>query len=469
MDRTLQSIVEFSTMTRADEIPAEVLTQATAILTDSLACAVGGRDCMGAEVAKRFPAQPTGLGGAVIGTGTPYTPDIAAFWNTSMIRYLDYNDTFTGGHPSDMIGALVATSLKYSGVDVLRAIVVAYEVFHRVQKRMRAFGSDSEARVNYLSTDQGFAVAIGATAGMCNLFGFDRDTTRHAVSLAATHGLPLRASRAGELSHYKGVATAVSARHAVFCCHMAESGLTAPDAPFEGRHGLMEVMAGAAQPAELDAFGDWAILRSGLKYFPVTANCQIAAWAALDLRKLIAPSEVESVTLRTSRFLKHESGSEPAKWSPRTRETADHSLPFVFSTSLRDGDISMESFEPGKLHDPELASLMDKISIEVDEEIESEWPDVIQIRVEADTANGARHVVHLRDPKGTYRNPMTRSDIQRKYVALVGPALGEPQAIESFEAAWETSRAPSFATVLETLALTRPDAPAEQRASYPAE
>lgn len=451
MDHALQAIAGFAARTRADDIPADVLAQATAILTDSLGCAVGGRDSIGAQVAKRFPARPVGAGGAVIGTDVRCAPDTAAFWNTSMIRYLDYNDTFVGGHPSDMIGALAAVSLDSSGEDVLAALVVAYEVFHRVQSRMRAFSIDRGDRVDYLSTDQGLPVAVGATAGMCTLLGFDEVTTRHAVSLAATAGLPLRASRAGELSHYKGVATAVSARHAVFCCHMAQHGLTAPDAPFEGRHGLMEVMTGAAGPAELDGFQEWAVLRSGLKYFPVTANCQIGAWAALDLRKLVDVGEIERVTLRTSRFLEHESASEPAKWAPQTRETADHSLPFAFSTALRDGGIGVDSFTPDKLRDPELRSLMAKITVEVDEEIESEYPGVIQIRAEAVTTDGFRHDVHRRDPRGTHRNPMSREDIQRKYMALVAPSLGEPGALTSFEAVWATSRAPRFADVLAML------------------
>jgi 2-methylcitrate dehydratase len=452
MDHALQSITEFTTRTRPSDIPPDVLVQATAILTDTLACAVGGRDCMGAHVAGRYPARPTDGGGAVIGSAADCTADIAAFWNTSMIRYLDWNDTFTNGHPSDMIGALVSVAAEHSGEDVLTALVVAYEVFHRVQKRMRAFSVDAGDRVGYLSTDQGLPVAVGATAGICNLLRLDEATTRNAVSLATANGIPLRASRAGELSHYKGTATAVSSRHAVFCCHMAQHGLTAPDAPFEGRHGLMEVMTGAAGPAGLDAFDEWAILGAGLKYFPATANCQIGAWAAIELHGQVGDTaQVEEVLLRTSRFLRHESASEPAKWRPTTRETADHSLPFVFATCLRDGDIGVGSFESERLNAPDLLELMDKITVEVDEEIESAWPDVIQIRAEVRTSDGSTFVARPRDPKGTHRNPMSRSDVQRKFVALVAPALGEPAARASFETAWETGRARRFGDVLATL------------------
>jgi 2-methylcitrate dehydratase len=74
----------------------------------------------------------------------------------------------------------------------------------------------------------------------------------------------------------------------------------------------------------LEPFGEWSVLRSGLKYFPATANSQIGVWAALKLREGLDLEQVREVVLHTSRFLRHESGSEPAKWAPTTRETADH-------------------------------------------------------------------------------------------------------------------------------------------------
>lgn len=452
MDQALEQITDFAASVRPEDVPDNVIEHVTGILVDSIACAMAARDCPGALAAAAIADLPRGAGGTVIGSSAVVTWDMAAFWNTSMIRYLDYNDTFTGGHPSDILGALIAIAgaRRLPGRSLLSGIAVSYEVFHRISLRHRSYRKDHGSLVDYLSIDQGFAVAIGAAAGIAHMLGYERAQIRTAVSLAATNGLPLRASRAGELSHYKGVATAVSTRQAVFACQLAEHGLTGPSDPFEGRHGFIEVMEGQAGPMNLEPFGEWAVLRSGLKYFPATANCQIGIWAALKLREGLDLEEVGEVVLHTSRFLRHESGSEPAKWAPTTRETADHSLPYVVALALLDGGVTLDSYTDEKLSSPAVRALMQKISVVVDEKIEAEWPGTIQIRATVKLADGSTREVHARDPKGTYRNPMNREDIKVKFLQLVTPALGEG-AESVFDLAWRIAESDDCTAVFEKL------------------
>jgi 2-methylcitrate dehydratase len=437
MDQALEQITQFAANTRSEDVPDNVIEHVTGVLVDTLACAMASRDCPGARAAAAIPNLPLGAGGTVIGSSAIATLDMAAFWNTSMIRYLDYNDTFTGGHPSDIIGALIAVagSRKLPGRLLLTAIAVSYEVFHRISLKHRSYRKDHGALVDYLSIDQGFAVAIGTAAGIAHMLGYDPQQTRTAVSLAATNGLPLRASRSGELSHYKGVATAASTRQAVFACQLAENGLTGPSDPFEGRHGFIEVMEGKAGPMNLEPFGEWGVLRSGLKYYPATANCQIGIAAALKLREGVDPAQISEVVLHTSRFLRHESGSEPAKWAPTTRETADHSLPYVVALALLDGGVTMGSYTKEKLSSPTVRAMMQKITVVVDEKIESEWPGIIQVRATLKLADGSTREAHARDPKGTFRNPMTREDIKVKFGQLVTPVLGSATN-GVFDSAW---------------------------------
>jgi 2-methylcitrate dehydratase len=439
MDHALEQIAGFVVGTRPAHLPANVIQHVTGILADSVACSLASQDCPGARAAQAIPVLPRSErdAGTVIGSNAVATLDMAAFWNTSMIRYTDYNDTFTGGHPSDILGALIAVAgaRRLSGRLLLSAIAVSYEVFHRISVKHRSYRKDRGALVDYLSIDQGFAVAVASAAGVAHMLGYDHAQTRTAVSLAATNGLPLRASRSGELSHFKGVATAVSTRQAIFGCQLAEHGLTGPSDPFEGRHGFIEVMEGKAGPMNLEPFGEWAVLRSGLKYFPATANSQIGVWAALKLREGLDLSQLRGVVLHTSRFLRHESGSEPAKWAPTTRETADHSLPYIFAVALKDGGVTLESYTDAMLTDPKVRELMGKITVEVDEKIESEWPGTIQIRATATLADGSTRDVHAADPKGTYRNPMTREDIRIKFGQLVTPVLGA-KTNEVFDLTW---------------------------------
>lgn len=438
MDHALEQITDLVASRRPEEVPVNVIEHVTGIFVDSIACAMASRGCPGALAAAAIPVLPRGEGGTVIGSSAVTTLDMAAFWNTAMIRYTDYNDTFTGGHPSDILGALIAVSgsRRLAGRTFLSGIAIAYEVFHRISLRHRSYRKDHGALVDYLSIDQGFAVAIATAAGIAHMLGYDRAQARTAVSLAATNGLPLRASRAGELSHYKGVATATSTRQAVFACQLAEHGLTGPSDPFEGRHGFVEIMEGQAGPMNLEPFDEWAVLRSGLKYFPATANAQIGIWAALKLREELDLEQVQKIVLHTSRFLWHESGSEPAKWAPTTRETADHSLPYVVAVALLNNGVTLESYTDDMLSNPKVRELMQKISVVVDAKIEAEWPGTIQIRATATLADGSSREVHASDPKGTYRNPMSREDIQVKFRHLVTPVLGS-KTDSVFGSAWD--------------------------------
>lgn len=434
MDYALDQITDFATRTRPSDVPAKAIELATDILLDSIACAMAGRDCPGARTAEAITDLPRGTGGTVIGRAAAATLEMAAFWNTSMIRYADYNDSLTAGHPSDMLGALIAVAgaRQLSGRTLLSGIAVAYEVFHLTMLKHRSYHKHKGALVDNLSIDQGFFVAVSAAAGIAHMLGYDRTQTRTAVSLAATAGLPLRASRAGELSHYKGVATAVSSRQAVFSCQLAEQNLTGPSDPFEGRHGYIEIMEGKAGPMNLERFGDWAVVRTNLKFFPATQNCQLGIWAALKLREEIDTTQLRDVVLHVSRFLWHESGSEPAKWTPTTHETADHSLPYTFSVALMDGWVTLDSYNDDRLANPALRDLMQKVSVKVDDEIEAVWPSRLWIRAIATLADGTTREVDFRDPKGTFQNPMSREDIRVKFRQLGSSALG-PRADKLFD------------------------------------
>ncbi|CAK7237349.1 hypothetical protein SBRCBS47491_009945 [Sporothrix bragantina] len=427
MDVTLDNIAQFATSTRPGKIPADVLDKADKILLDSLACAYAGLQSPGAKVAAAITDIPRGTPGTVIGTHAEATLDMAAFWNTCMIRYADCNDSLTGGHPSDMFGPLIAVAGAHGlpGRTLLSGIAVAYEVFHLLIFKSRQYYKHKGALVDNLSFDQGFYVATSAAAGIAHMLQYDKAKTAAAVSLAATSGLPLRASRAGELSHYKGVATAVSSRAAVFACQLAESGLTAPSAPFEGRHGFIEIFEGKAGPMNLGPLGEWYILRTALKYFPATANCQVSIWTAREMRALVDVEQVREIVLHTSRFLWHESGSEPAKWAPTTHETADHSLPYIFTTALVDGNIDLRSYDDDKLARPHVLALMQKVKVVVDPEIEAAYPAILQIRAVATLVDGTTREVHCKNPKGVPLNPMNRDDIKIKFQQLAGPTLGD--------------------------------------------
>ena len=153
--------------------------------------------------------------------------------------------------------------------------------------------------------------------------GCRQEQIAHAVSIMAVANVPLRATRVGELSKWKGAATAFACRNAVFAVQLARRGndragraLHRP--PRRVRAGERRVRARALRP--------YLTPRVGIKYWPVENSAQRAVWAALKLREAVPAAAIAEIDIATARPIWREIGSEPAKWDPKTRETADHSL-----------------------------------------------------------------------------------------------------------------------------------------------
>lgn len=446
MDSTLTAITEFVGSTSAGDIPVAVIERARDILVDTLGCAVGGRDCPAAAVASAFaPRTSVAADGVVVGQPERVPAELAAFWNSAMMRYLDFNDSGSaGGHPSDMIGAHVALSrlAEASGTDMLVAVVIGHEVYNRITDRLLF----EDRRL-----DHGYPTAIGVAAAGAYLLKLDAEQARHALSFAATSSLSTRSVRAGQLSHMKGFATALAAKEAVFYLQLASAGLTAPVAPFEGRHGVVELITGTAGPLELAPFGDWTLLRSKLKFWPAAYNTQPAVWAALELRKQVGAGELESVTLGVNKRAWHESGSEPAKWDPQTRETADHSIPYLFARAFLDGVIDEASFTPEKIRADDVLELMKKVRVVLDPAMEAQRPKlVLGCRAEAVDTAGGRHEAYVDGIAGDATRPLTREQIAEKFTRLASSGLGD-NTDAAFEAAWNTGSAGDFQEVLAAL------------------
>jgi 2-methylcitrate dehydratase len=437
MDNLTRQLATFAASLTYEQIPLAILHHARRSLVDSLACAFGGIDCEAARIGRRIAdgATPRHHPGAIIGSSARAPAEEAAFLNTVMIRYLDFNDAWHAGHPSDMLGGLLALTGSAgvangeAGKRLLTAMVAAYEV---------AFQMIPPTQMREKGWDQGYVIGIAATCGIGNLLGLSADKLAHAIAITAVANVPMRNTRAGKLSLWKGAATAFAIRNAVFATLLAADGMTGPDAPFEGRHGLWEQVTG---PFELDKFGvdggEWKFPWIRLKYWPVEYNAQAGVWAALRLREEFAHADIASIDIATYWSAWHEIGSEPEKWDPTTRETADHSLPFIFARALVDGTITLASFEEAAYRDPSLRQLMGKIAVHEDAAIEALFPAQIVMRVEAVATDGRRRSIEISNPRGDNTNPMDDAEVAAKFHGLTAPVLGVEQSARAF-AAWNT-------------------------------
>lgn len=433
MDPILESLTEFSTGLSYRDLPASVVAATGERVMDALGCAIGAQGGDTVEIARSLagPAAPGALAGRIVGSSDLAAADAAGFVNTCAVRHIDFNDTYLpGGHPSDSSGGLfaIAPQIGASGQQLIAATVVAYEIFIRLQV---------SAKLRERGWDQGFGVGIGTAAGLANLMGLSRDVARNAIAITCVANVPMRATRAGMLSMWKGVATAYAVRNAVFGVQLAIAGMTAPEAPFSGRHGFTELISG---PIELAPFGTspehFFLPKAKIKYWPVAHAMQTAIWAGIELRKKVSADALASVDVQTCWSAWHESGSEPAKWDPKTKETADHSLPYILAWTLRHGQIDEESFKRESYLDPSIRPLMNIITARVDDDIEKDMPKTMRMRVNAKDKAGKSYEVHIVNPPGHEDNPLSAADLAAKFTRLCEPRLGKARAAAAL-AQWQ--------------------------------
>src|SRR5437016_1161885 len=424
-------LADYAYALQFEELSPEVVHEVKRRVIDSLGCALGAWEeepCrIAREVASDFSAK---RGSTIIGTNHKAPPDWTAFANGCAIRYFDYNDTYLSkepAHPSDNISAAlpVAESVGANGRELITAIALAYEVQCRFcdAASIRARGWD---HVTYGA----FSTAIACA----KLMKLNPQKTRHAVNIAGVAGAAMRQARVGELSHWKGVAFANAARHGVFSALLARAGMTGPGPIFEGQMGF-EKQLGVSLGSVGEKFavpfvenGDGPasmILRTSIKFWPAEYHSQSAIEAALLLCKEIGnPKTVRAMTIESHDASVDIIGSEPEKWKPETRETADHSLPYITAIALIDGEVTEKQFQPARFKDPTIWKFSENVKVERNAELSAMYPGAVANVVHVDLADGRRLTKRVDFPMGHAKNPLKDSQVEEKFSVLVGPMLG---------------------------------------------
>jgi 2-methylcitrate dehydratase len=425
-------LASFAISTRFEDLPGVVVAEAKRRLLDALACAAGALGEPAPEIARRVAATMQGQpGGALLGGGRS-TADWAAFANGVHIRYLDCNDTYLSlepAHPSDNWAAVMAAG-EHAGVDGrgwITAAAVAYEVQCRLcdAASIRARGWDH--------TTYG---SLSAALAAARLLGLDHARTVHSLGIAGTTGTALRLTRAGELSMWKGCAFAFAARNGVFAALLAQAGMTGPAPLFEGDMGFCQQVSGPLSITQLGgpAAGDWMLPRTSIKFVPAEYHSQSAIAAAFDLRgKIGDPGRVRAIEIATFRTAVEIIGHDPEKWRPRTRETADHSLPYCTAVALVDGAVTAEQFSDQRLSDPALLDLVARTTVVEDPALTAGYPAGIPNRVTVTLDDGSVLVSKIAFPPGHDKNPLSDAQLATKFHGLADSAIGSDRAKQLWE------------------------------------
>jgi 2-methylcitrate dehydratase len=282
--------------------------------------------------------------------------------------------------------------------------------------------------------------------------GLDRARMGHAISLAVVPNVALGQTRVGELSMWKGMAGPHGTKAGIFAAQMAECGVTGPFEPFDGSEGLWTKLVGHPVPLEEKGWGEpSSIHETRFKFFPSQGGTQGPTGLAVELHAQVSPADIAAIHLELPDGLFLRAVQEPEKWHPQTRETADHSIPYLVAVALHDGVVTPASFNPQRIHDPALRSLIGKMTIDPHPEFSRRYPDEVNCRLEVTTGSGSTHVAQCVYPKGFPQHPMSDADLEAKFRACCADLLTAQQCDRALELLWSLEAQPNLKALFDSL------------------
>ncbi|MBI3287085.1 MAG: MmgE/PrpD family protein [Chloroflexi bacterium] len=417
-------------MTHAEQLAAFVVKASYADLSeaarqqlkirvlDSLGCAIGALEAVPIRLIRTQIEDFGGAGHCTLIGGGRTAPDRAAFYNSALVRQLDFNDSYLAKgetcHPSDNLGAVLA-AVEYanrSGRELLTALAVAYQVQCRLSDvaPVRAKGFDH-------TTQGSYAVA----SGVAKALGLDQTQTANSIAISGTAFNALRVTRTGALSHWKGLAypnTAFGGTHAAF---LAMRGITGPAEVFEGNKGFMDSIAGRFSI-------DWSredlerVRRTIIKKYNAEIHSQSTLEGILELKVEhgFAAADVARIEIETFDVAYHiiGGGEEGDKTMVRTKEEADHSLPYMVAVAILDDQVMPEQYHPERIQRADVQTLLRKVGVRPVEAYSQRFPGQMPCRISLTLRDGRKLVKEKEDYEGFHARPMRWETVVDKFERL---------------------------------------------------
>ncbi len=274
---------------------------------------------------------------------------------------------------------------------------------------------------------------------------------QHAIGISASRHCTLGAVTAGKLSMMKNTVDPMATQSGVFAALLAERGYSGPEHVVEGKEGLTHAFGPDWKLNLLtDGLGEsWRITQCGMKAFPTEALTHTPISAVLDLVKTndLHPEEVEKIQIR-SLARAADILSDPSKYDPHTKETADHSLPYVIAAALVERQVTPAQFTMEKIMDPAIRTQLKKVEVVADPEIEKVFPALQRVIVNITTTDDRVLSTQLDFSKGDPRNPLTDQEVEEKFAALAEGVLSTGAQKTLIEAIWNLENSDSVRKVM---------------------
>jgi len=423
---------------RFQDLSKDAVYQAKRFLLDSVGCALGGYQQHDVKIALQVLDEVAGRGPAtVIGTGKRIDAVSASLANALMIRCMDYNDIYwkqDPSHPSDIFPAAIACCerAQSDGKELIVGLVLGHEFEMRFCEA--AFPGVRERGWHHATLTAFVSTIVAGRA-----LHLPWEQIQHAIGISASRHCTLGAVTAGKLTMMKNTVDPMATQSGVLAALLAEKGYSGPEHVIDGKEGLTHVF-GPEWKLDLLTNGlgeSWRITQCGMKAFPTEALTHTPISAVLDLVKSndLHPEQVQKIQIR-SLARAADILSDPSKYDPHTRETADHSLPYVIAAALVDRQVTPVQFTMEKIMDPKIREQLNKVEVVADPEIEKVFPALQRVIVHITTTDGSSYSKQLDFPKGDPRNPLTDSEVEEKFAALAEGVLSSGAQKKLKDAIW---------------------------------
>ena len=410
------SFADLSSRSR-EQLPVHIL--------DSIGCCIAA---LGSGPIEACRAQVTDFGHdgpcTLIGGGKA-SPIFAGFWHTALVRYVDFMDNFLAPtetcHTADNFGVAL-TMAEYiggSGRDLMLGVALSYTVQSRFvdHANFMTRGFDHTAQL---------AFSLNAAAG--RLLGMSEVQIANAIAMAAASDASFAVIRAKPLSQWKGLASAQSALGAMNALFLARRGVEGPLQVIEGTNGIDNLLHMQVQ-IDWDKEGYEGILESTIKMYNAMIHTQSAVHCMVELVKQnkFDPGKVVSIQADVTRITYDFAGGGLYGMDKvvRTKEQADHNLPYLLAVALLDGDVMPAQFEPDRIARADVQQLLKKVSVRPDNEYTDQYPAKMPAKITVRLQDGTMIEHEVQDYPGLASDPFTWQDAVDKFDRLAAGRVEE--------------------------------------------
>jgi 2-methylcitrate dehydratase len=414
----VEALAKYAARASFADLSAQSRQQLPVHILDSLGCCIAA---LGAGPVEACRAQVSDFGGggpcALIGGGNA-NPIFAAFWHTALVRYVDFMDNFLAPtetcHTADNFGVAltIAEYVGGSGRDLMLAVALAYTVQSRFvdHANFMTRGFDHTAQL---------AFSLNAAAG--RLLGLSESQIANAIAMAAVSDASFAVVRAKPLSQWKGLASAQSALAAMNAAFLARRGVQGPLQVIEGPNGIDNLLHRQIR-IDWDKQGYEGVLESTIKKYNSMIHTQSAVHCMVELvrQNKIDPGKVVSIEADVIRIAYDFAGGGHygVDKAIRTKEQADHSLPYLLAVALLDGDVMPAQFEPDRITRADVQQLLKKVSVRPDQEFTDQYPAKMPAKIIVRVQDGKVIEHEVQDFPGLASRPFTWEESVEKFDRL---------------------------------------------------